>query len=147
VEPPADDGVSINSPRNLALEATFINHNFSQQVLYYHPYSIQTPYNIHDAPLYLQHNEIFSIDGRCGVVVGILAYYARGRGFDSRTVQTFLCMNVPVCIGSGFLCIYLYIYFLSRIIIIIYFIKRKTRKQYIPLLIMHLKIILINCRV
>ncbi|OWR48816.1 eukaryotic translation initiation factor 3 subunit D [Danaus plexippus plexippus] len=28
VEPPADDGNSINSPRNLALEATFINHNF-----------------------------------------------------------------------------------------------------------------------
>jgi hypothetical protein len=32
-------------------------------------------------------------DGRCGVVVGILAYYARGRGFDSRTVQTFVCMR------------------------------------------------------
>jgi hypothetical protein len=28
--------------------------------------------------------------GRCGVVVEILAYYARGRGFDSRTVQTFV---------------------------------------------------------
>jgi len=33
VEPPQDEGASINSPRNLALEATFINHNFSQQVL------------------------------------------------------------------------------------------------------------------
>ncbi|EEB16441.1 eukaryotic translation initiation factor 3 subunit, putative [Pediculus humanus corporis] len=33
VEPPQDDGNSFNSPRNLALEATFINHNFSQQVL------------------------------------------------------------------------------------------------------------------
>lgn len=32
-EPPQDDSNSINSPRNLALEATFINHNFSQQVL------------------------------------------------------------------------------------------------------------------
>ena len=32
-EPPQDDATSINSPRNLALEATFINHNFSQQVL------------------------------------------------------------------------------------------------------------------
>ncbi|XP_037030718.1 eukaryotic translation initiation factor 3 subunit D isoform X2 [Bradysia coprophila] len=32
VEPP-DDGNSLNSPRNLAIEATFINHNFSQQVL------------------------------------------------------------------------------------------------------------------
>ena len=32
-EPPQDDAGSINSPRNLALEATFINHNFSQQVL------------------------------------------------------------------------------------------------------------------
>jgi hypothetical protein len=40
-------------------------------------------------------------DGRFGVVVGILAYYARGRGFDSRTVQTFVCMNMSVCIGSG----------------------------------------------
>lgn len=34
-EPPVDDGTSINSPRNLALEATFINHNFSQQVILY----------------------------------------------------------------------------------------------------------------
>jgi len=32
-EPPQDEGNSINSPHNLALEATFINHNFSQQVL------------------------------------------------------------------------------------------------------------------
>ena len=32
-EPPQEEGSSINSPRNLALEATFINHNFSQQVL------------------------------------------------------------------------------------------------------------------
>jgi hypothetical protein len=31
---------------------------------------------------------IMSQYGRCGVVVGILAYYARGREFDSRTVQT-----------------------------------------------------------
>jgi len=33
IEPPQDDPGSINAPRNLALEATFINHNFSQQVL------------------------------------------------------------------------------------------------------------------
>merc|ERR1712226_1571166 len=32
-EPPQEEGNSINSPRNLGLEATFINHNFSQQVL------------------------------------------------------------------------------------------------------------------
>ncbi|XP_064617804.1 eukaryotic translation initiation factor 3 subunit D-like [Liolophura sinensis] len=32
-EPPQEEGNSINSPRNLALEATYINHNFSQQVL------------------------------------------------------------------------------------------------------------------
>ena len=32
-EPPQDEGNSLNSPRNLALEATFINHNFSQLVL------------------------------------------------------------------------------------------------------------------
>lgn len=33
VEPPQDESTSLNSPQNLALEATFINHNFSQQVL------------------------------------------------------------------------------------------------------------------
>lgn len=33
IESPQDEGASINSPRNLALEATFINHNFTQQVL------------------------------------------------------------------------------------------------------------------
>merc|ERR1712242_276002 len=32
-EPPQDEGNNLNSPRNLALEATFVNHNFSQQVL------------------------------------------------------------------------------------------------------------------
>jgi hypothetical protein len=40
-------------------------------------------------------------DGRFGVLVGILACYARGRGFDSRRLQTFVCMNMSVCIGSG----------------------------------------------
>jgi hypothetical protein len=52
-----------------------------------------------------------SIDGRIGVVVGMLAYYARGRGFDPRTVQTFVCMNMSVVLGLGVLlcimCIYL----------------------------------------
>jgi hypothetical protein len=48
-----------------------------------------------------------SYDGRFGVVVGIFAYYARGRGFDSRTVQTFVYMNISVCIGSG--CFYVII--------------------------------------
>jgi hypothetical protein len=49
------------------------------------------------------------VDGRCGVVVGTLAYYSRGRGFDSCTVQTFLCLNclywvwVYLCI----ICMYL----------------------------------------
>jgi len=33
VEPPQEEGASINSPRNLSLEATYINHNFTQQVL------------------------------------------------------------------------------------------------------------------
>lgn len=32
-EPPQEEGTSLNSPRSLSLEATFINHNFSQQVL------------------------------------------------------------------------------------------------------------------
>jgi uncharacterized membrane protein (DUF441 family) len=40
-------------------------------------------------------------DGQFGVVVGILAHYARGRGFDSRTVQTFVCMNMLFVLGLG----------------------------------------------
>lgn len=32
-EPPQEEGTNLNSPKNLALEATFVNHNFSQQVL------------------------------------------------------------------------------------------------------------------
>jgi hypothetical protein len=51
-------------------------------------------------------------DGRCGEVVGILAYYARGRGFDSRTVQTFVWMNMSVCIGSG--CFYIICMYLQK---------------------------------
>jgi hypothetical protein len=35
---------------------------------------------------------ILLFDGRFGVAVGILAYYARGRGFDLRTVQKFVCI-------------------------------------------------------
>jgi hypothetical protein len=52
-------------------------------VKYQGRYNIEFPWNIH-------------IDGRFGVVVGILVYYARGRGFDSRTVQTIVCMNMSV---------------------------------------------------
>jgi translation initiation factor 3 subunit D len=33
-EPPQDDDKHINSPHNLALEATYINHNLSQQLLH-----------------------------------------------------------------------------------------------------------------
>jgi hypothetical protein len=39
-------------------------------------------------------------------VLGCIAYYATGRGFDPRIEQTFMCMNVAVCIEFGcFLCI------------------------------------------
>jgi hypothetical protein len=51
---------------------------------------------------------LLQFDGRYGVVVGILAYYARGRGFDSR-VQTFACMKMSVCIGSRCL-LYMYVF-------------------------------------
>jgi hypothetical protein len=33
---------------------------------------------------------------------GPWAYCSRGRGFDLFTVQTFVCMNMSVCIGSGY---------------------------------------------
>jgi hypothetical protein len=48
----------------------------------------------------------YTADGRCGVVVRILAYYA-GRGFHSRTVQTFVCMNI-LCIFVLGLGVYMY---------------------------------------
>ena len=32
-EPPQDEGNSLNAPRKLALEARYINNNFTQQVL------------------------------------------------------------------------------------------------------------------
>jgi hypothetical protein len=44
---------------------------------------------------------LLDANGRCGVVMEILAYYARSRGLDSRTEQTFVCMNMSVCIWSG----------------------------------------------
>jgi hypothetical protein len=46
-------------------------------------------------------HECECVGGRFGIVVGILACYARGRGFDFRTVQTFVCMNISVCIRPG----------------------------------------------
>jgi hypothetical protein len=63
--------------------------------------TLKTPYvySIHNTRIAEIH--CISIDGRYGVVVGILAYYSRGRGLDSRTVQTFVFMNMSVCIGSG----------------------------------------------
>lgn len=33
IEPPQDEGNSLNTPKNLSLEAMFVNRNFSQQVL------------------------------------------------------------------------------------------------------------------
>jgi hypothetical protein len=57
-------------------------------------------------------NCLLYFDCRCGVVVGILAYHARGRGFDSRTVQLLVRMNMSVCIGSG--CFYVYKYVFIR---------------------------------
>jgi hypothetical protein len=39
-------------------------------------------------------------------VAGILAYYPRGRGFDSRTVQIFVCMYMSI-LGLG-VSMYLY---------------------------------------
>jgi hypothetical protein len=37
--------------------------------------------------------------------VSILAYDARGRGFDLRTVLTFVCMNMSVGNRSGCFCV------------------------------------------
>jgi hypothetical protein len=47
-------------------------------------------------------------DGRFGVVVGILAYYARDCGFDSFTVQKFVCMNMSVWIGVSMYNMYVF---------------------------------------
>jgi hypothetical protein len=40
-------------------------------------------------------------DDLFSVVGCIRGCYARGRRFDPRTVRTFVCMNMSVCIGSG----------------------------------------------
>jgi hypothetical protein len=49
-------------------------------------------------------------------MVRILAYFARGRGFDSRTTQTFVCINISVYIGSErFICIVYIIRYLESI--------------------------------
>jgi hypothetical protein len=62
-------------------------------------------HSVHQMETFLFHALLVLIDGRFSVVE-ILAYYAKVRGFDSRTVQTFVCMNMCVCIGSG--CFYVY---------------------------------------
>lgn len=54
-EPPADDANSLNSPRNLAIEATFINHNFSQQVLKSGP--TETKYKFDNANPFVTEDE------------------------------------------------------------------------------------------
>jgi hypothetical protein len=51
---------------------------------------------------------IFEIDGRCGGVVGILAYHARGRGFDSHTAQTFVCINIVLGLGVSMYNMYVF---------------------------------------
>jgi len=33
IHPPDEEGPSINTPKSLSMEATYINHNFTQQVL------------------------------------------------------------------------------------------------------------------
>jgi hypothetical protein len=38
---------------------------------------------------------------RFGAVDRVLGYCTRGRMFDTHTVQTSVCMNISVCIGSG----------------------------------------------
>jgi hypothetical protein len=39
---------------------------------------------------------------RFSIVIGTLAYYVRGRGFDPRTVQTFDCINTSAWIASEY---------------------------------------------
>jgi hypothetical protein len=46
--------------------------------------------------------------GNSDIVVCIIACYVKGRGFDSRTIRKFVCMNMSVCIESQ--CSYVYIH-------------------------------------
>jgi hypothetical protein len=59
-------------------------------------------------------------DGRFGVVVAILAYYARGRGFNSRIMQTIVCINMSVFIGSGSYYVYYVCIYKKKVYISIY---------------------------
>lgn len=77
-EPPHEEGASINSPRNLSLEATYINHNFSQQVLKTddekvsfenkNPFSVDTTKNREQASVGYRYRK-FEVGNGIGLVV------------------------------------------------------------------------------
>jgi hypothetical protein len=48
-------------------------------------------------------------------VVRIVAYYARGCGFDPRTLQIFVCINMSVFGAGCFQCMYIYYIFTTSI--------------------------------
>lgn len=73
-EPPHEEGNSINSPRNLALEATFINHNFSQQVLK----GVEEKYSFENPNPFIQDDE----EGEVASVAYRYRKYDLGDGVD-----------------------------------------------------------------
>lgn len=86
-EPPQEEG--INSPRNLALEATFINHNFSQQVL-----------RMSDDKLKMEEPNPFLSEDEVGEVASV-AYRYRKWDLDGGIVLVARCEHDAVTTGSS----------------------------------------------
>jgi hypothetical protein len=49
----------------------------------------------------LLNSDDYTFDGRFGLVVGVLAYWAKGRRFDPYTVQTFVCSCTYLFVRSS----------------------------------------------
>jgi len=86
-EPPQEEG--INSPRNLALEATFINHNFSQQVLK----MSEDKYKMEEPNPFVSEDEV-------GEVASV-AYRYRKWDLDGGIVLVARCEHDSVTTGSS----------------------------------------------
>ncbi|XP_059475944.1 eukaryotic translation initiation factor 3 subunit D isoform X1 [Neocloeon triangulifer] len=92
VEPPVEDSSvanSPNSPRNLALEATMINHNFSQQVL-----------KPGEAPFKFDEPNPFVSDEEAGQVASV-AYRYRKWDLDNGVVLVCRCEHDAVVTGPN----------------------------------------------
>lgn len=111
VEPPVEDSSvanSPNSPRNLALEATMINHNFSQQVLktvrpsafYEFNLKLKHIYFQGEAPFKFDEPNPFVSDDEAGQVASV-AYRYRKWDLGSGVILICRCEHDAVMTGPN----------------------------------------------